>query len=579
MITWTNTFYNSLPVGGTGGIMGSTLYHGALSAEFKFKFPIQSLMTANVKIFEDGVVTSSFGESQMLLRYQGGALFDILSIQTPIFVPGGRYQFYFTSYELPSNMTAADLPVPDEYPPGSTWYYNGKFYVKDGAAWVEIGGSVVSNVLTGITSTPTTFSIQQSASPDVALPTATLAESIYTSTPPVTSLSTTISELVLDQAFAPDVTVPFTDLATGVYNAAPAVTAITVDSTSLSLHQPSGVINTSMPNLATNIYTAVPPLISSSVDPDTNVLTTTMQPGTPIAVDLTPILDQFQGTLNVPADQPTLTAAMTFLNTKRLTGPVTISIANGTYTSATVIILNHPQGNLISIIGQSLAGTILDFTVTDGLGIGDGNFFGSISNLTIRTTTQRGGVPGSWNIRSLSGIYCVNCSNIASISNVTITGFYYAIRAAINSSVSLHGGVTLLNGGDANLFAFGSSAIEVYGTLTSSGASDTANTLGYGIVSENASFVRLLNGATLSGNAQAGAFVLSGSSAWLNNVVCSSSLYGIKVSTCSYVRANAAVATPGNLITIRGFDVNFVSFMQKTGGAGTQMAINSSYII
>jgi hypothetical protein len=111
--------------------------------------------------------------------------------------------------------------------------------------------------------------------------------------------------------------------------------------------------------------------------------TSWISPGQPVsAAALKGNLDDLQGqfiiqdkTINIPADFPTLQSAWASLRTKVIRANVTIKIADGTYSLPTGgVVLNHPDGALISIVGNLSAPDMVILNATDvGLTVADGN--------------------------------------------------------------------------------------------------------------------------------------------------------------------------------------------------------------
>ena len=355
------------------------------------------------------------------------------------------------------------------------------------------------------------------------------------------------------------------------------IVSLAIDATSMTLTSNGGGTTTTLSTtaIANSVYASVSPVTGASLSTPNFTIS---HPGGNIVTDMTPLLGLFSGTITVPGMQPTLEDAVAFLSTKRLTGPVEISMGTGTFIIPASVSINHPQGKLISLRGVSSALTTLSFGQTDGVVVSDNHGLGSIHDIKIVAVGQKSS-PGAWNIRATTGIAVYNNSTIGSISNAIVEDFYYQLRAANCSSLTLSGSVELRGGGDANILVFGASVMEVFGSLVSDNAKDTASGLGYGMVSENSGFIRLVGAGphTATGNFVAGAFVLSSSSAWLDGIKVVTSQYGVRVHTCSYATVLGANCVTG--ITTRGYEANFVSSLKRSVATlGTTTSANGSVI-
>ena len=356
--------------------------------------------------------------------------------------------------------------------------------------------------------------------------------------------------------------------------------SLAIDDTSMTLTSNGGTETTTLSTtaIANSIYASVSPITGASVSAPNFIID--LPAGSDIVTDMTPLLGLFSGTITVPEMQPTLADAVTFLSTKRLTGPVEISMGAGTFSISASVSINHPQGKLISLRGVSSALTTLSFGLTNGIIVSDNHGIGSIHNIKIIAVGQKTG-PGAWAVRGTTGIAAHNNSAIGSVHDVIVEDFYYQLRAANCSSFALGGSVELRGGGDSNILIFGASVMEVFGSLVSDNAKDTAFGLGCGMVSENTSFIRLVGAGphTATGNFVAGAFVLSSSSAWLDGIKVVTSKYGVRVHTCSYASVIGADCVAVNGITIRGYEVKYLSTLKRSAATlGTTTSANGSVI-
>jgi hypothetical protein len=105
---------------------------------------------------------------------------------------------------------------------------------------------------------------------------------------------------------------------------------------------------------------------------------------TPITLYLSSTGDDTTGDGSVGNPWETIERAFEYLSTKLITASVTISIKNGTYAVSSRINLDHPNGEYITISGESEVGVI--FNVVNGITcflIPNGMSLQSLSNMTI----------------------------------------------------------------------------------------------------------------------------------------------------------------------------------------------------
>ena len=160
-------------------------------------------------------------------------------------------------------------------------------------------------------------------------------------------------------------------------------------------------------------------------------------------------------TLSVPSDYADIEEALLFLDDKRIARNVTVTIqvADGTYNDCPTIVLDHPYGSRIEIIGNtsSPGSVVLNFVANHGIEASRGNTIGKIDGFTIA-----GDLTDYYH-----GVWARDNASIILGPNMIVQGFWCGILARRNGTV-LAEGITVrnctetgLNCGDATIFANG----------------------------------------------------------------------------------------------------------------------------
>ncbi|GAW28858.1 hypothetical protein, partial [Carboxydocella sp. ULO1] len=259
-------------------------------------------------------------------------------------------------------------------------------------------------------------------------------------------------------------------------------------------------------------------------------------------------------TINVPADYPTIQAALDSLKYTWIPSDVTVTIqvAAGTYTHTSPIIINHPCGNQIKIIGAtpvtttcSGVGTItgsagnwsVPITVASSSGIAAGDY------VIIKDTTGTGdhyAVRGVWKVISVDSanqITVQNTHRASAFPTATLSGGNVVALKTIlkftgckglvvgpNSALGLLNNVVLVGDGSANsgvLVGRLNSDLSVPGpAFIILGSNFGVNGFGSdGIWAGYGGIVSAYPGVPVSGNAGSGFAAELGGSIWASNAV------------------------------------------------------------
>lgn len=194
--------------------------------------------------------------------------------------------------------------------------------------------------------------------------------------------------------------------------------------------------------------------------------------------------------LNVPSEYSTIQDALEWLDTRRISRnvSVTIQIADGYYSDYQTVNLNHPQGDRIQILGNTgtPGNVVLQFGVgSDGFKLSGAGAFGRIDGLTIE---------GNYPTDSKDGVKISAASFMTVGPNISISGFANGIslyhssgcnaydiilsgnrtgaRVTRTSHLELSGAVVTGNSGEA-LAADGNAAIHTAGASISGTVTQT----------------------------------------------------------------------------------------------------------
>lgn len=188
-------------------------------------------------------------------------------------------------------------------------------------------------------------------------------------------------------------------------------------------------------------------------------------------------------TINVPADQPTIAAAMDYLRGYTIArgAVVTIQVADGTYTVTGSVSLNHLQGGRIQLLGNQLAPANCVITVAtgatfDGFVCSGGNTFGLLDGFTI-TRPTKAEMP-----INTTAILAVQGSAIICGPNIVVSNWFYGIAARDGSYVYCPN-AKVSNSGDVGIWSFCGSTVICHGA-TSTGANAAGYSWGFGFQAE-----------------------------------------------------------------------------------------------
>lgn len=269
-------------------------------------------------------------------------------------------------------------------------------------------------------------------------------------------------------------------------------------------------------------------------------------------------------TINVPADQPSISSAMAYLRgfTIAKGAIVTVQVADGTYVTNTGIDLNHPQGSRINILGNTSTPASCVISTTSGSAldvftISNGNTLGSIDGFTISRPTA--GPQGT-------ALLAINGAVLTTGSAISITNHYYGIAARNGSSVFCRG-VTVTGAGDVGIWAFNGGFVDCQ-NATSTNASDVVNNLGHGIQAEYGGTVEC-SGATATGNRIAGIAAINGGIVRAHNSFSNNNTgAGFYIRDKSHIAINGATAnTNGTWGIDRYYDGSVSGAASLTGNA------------
>mgnify|MGYP003362170080 CR=1 FL=1 len=216
-------------------------------------------------------------------------------------------------------------------------------------------------------------------------------------------------------------------------------------------------------------------------------------------------------TINVPSDVPTIPAALSAIASWEIYGAVVIHVADGSYTVPTSLILNHPYGDHISLLGDAAhpSGCKLRFPGINGIEASMGSHWNAVNGFELINTGKK----SSFGISTYGG-------QINAVGpNIIVDNFYYGIAALDGGRINANGTsatnrVEVRNAGDVGIWAISHSFVSatyayVHDTV------DAAHMLGGGIVAEFASTI-VANNATSTHNFLANIISQSGSAirAW-----------------------------------------------------------------
>lgn len=275
-----------------------------------------------------------------------------------------------------------------------------------------------------------------------------------------------------------------------------------------------------------------------------------------------------QITVNVPDDIATISDAFAAIAGWVVagTGAVTIKVADGTYAHSAGVVLNHPFGSRIRLVGNETtpANCVIQASGAgfDGLTVSNGNVLGYINGFTIRKATKAPFADNSTALLAVSG------GRIICGSKIVVDNWYYGI-AARDGSYIYAPFAQVDHAGDVGIWAFVGSTIDCPNAV-SNNASDTANGWGYGFQAEYGSSLNCSNGsasgcniggiaslsnsnvralgATASSNAGSGFLARDGGTIETHNAIANNNTrYGIEEIGAGQVIGNS-MTTTGNTL-------------------------------
>lgn len=245
--------------------------------------------------------------------------------------------------------------------------------------------------------------------------------------------------------------------------------------------------------------------------------------------------------INVPADYPTIGAAFASIQNKRI--PVgatcTIKVADGTHEVSSALVLNHPDGLRLRLVGNETNELLCTLTIPlaavpsfDMIIVSNGNALGYVNGFNIVLPVKATNWTG---ILAVNGAF-INCGN-----KIRVNNFYYGIAARIGSEV-ICDYAKVDNAGDVGIWAYVGSAVSC-NYAVSNNATDATNNLGFGIQAEFGSAIEC-TGASASGCRIGGIASLSNSLVRAHNAIASTNTgSGFYASADGHIENHNAVAS------------------------------------
>lgn len=187
--------------------------------------------------------------------------------------------------------------------------------------------------------------------------------------------------------------------------------------------------------------------------------------------------------LSVPSQFSTISDALLYLNGYTIVRDaiVTIKVADGTYSLASTVNLNHPQGGQISLIGNTSNPDLCVLTVSagatfDAVVCSSGNRFGIIDGFHI-TRPTKAEMP-----INTTGILASQSATLLLGDAIKVTNWFYGIAARDGSFVSCPNAY-VSDSGDVGIWAYRGSTVICDGAI-SNNASAAGNPWGFGFQAE-----------------------------------------------------------------------------------------------
>lgn len=214
-------------------------------------------------------------------------------------------------------------------------------------------------------------------------------------------------------------------------------------------------------------------------------------------------------TIAVPGQFSEPAAAMDWLRTKTIVNGAQVTIQlTASITPTRTTVLNHPQGDQISMLGSSSAPTSIKVIATsplsfDGFLCYGGSRFGRMDNFVVDATAKSESPLNYTGILAVNGAF-INCGPGMSVNN------YYYSFAGRDNGVVFADLTKASNAGDVAYWAFNGGYVRARGA-TGTNVRDVANSLGFVFQAEYGGSVDC-TGATATGGLVAGIAALSGGS-------------------------------------------------------------------
>lgn len=215
-------------------------------------------------------------------------------------------------------------------------------------------------------------------------------------------------------------------------------------------------------------------------------------------------------TVNVPADQPTISAAMSAIRNWVIAkgGAVIVKVAAGTYNITASVDLNHPYGEGLQVIGDPVmpsACVIMGPSnpTFDAFVVSNGHRLGRLAGFKFDLPTKADIA------HNFSAVFAVDGGVIICDDDSIITNNWYYGLHSRDGSVLKAQGANVSNAGDVGAWAFGG-AVGIYNRGVFTNCADAANNLGYGVQAEFGSTV-FADDCVATGNHRAGIASLSNS--------------------------------------------------------------------
>lgn len=184
--------------------------------------------------------------------------------------------------------------------------------------------------------------------------------------------------------------------------------------------------------------------------------------------------------LNIPAQFGSIQSAMTALANWVIHGTAQIVLSDGTYNQTGTIVLNHPYGQNIQIVGNVAApdNCIIFGTnppTFDLFVVSSGNKFGLISGVRADLAAK----PGQAN--NFTAFLALNGAALA-VDNCKSNNWYYGVSERNGATIKCTNS-TVTNAGDVGVWAFAGGSIQC-SNVQSNNITDAANSLGFGFQGE-----------------------------------------------------------------------------------------------